>query len=84
MGMRVGIIAIDPSSPITGGALLGDRIRMMGHVLDQDVVVRSMATRGRLGGLCSSAGAAVRIMAASGCSNDRSRCRAFHSFRRYE
>ncbi len=68
LGMRVGIIAIDPSSPISGGALLGDRIRMMGHVLDPDVVVRSMATRGRLGGLCASAGAAVRIMAASGCS----------------
>ncbi len=65
--IRVGIIAIDPSSPISGGALLGDRIRMMQHTLDKDVVVRSMATRGRLGGLCSSAGAAARIMAASGC-----------------
>ena len=67
LGERVGIIAVDPSSPLTGGALLGDRIRMMDHALDRDVVVRSMATRGRLGGLCSSAGAAVRIMAASGC-----------------
>jgi len=64
---RVGIVAVDPSSPISGGALLGDRIRMMDHALDRDVVVRSMATRGRLGGLCASAGAAVRIMAASGC-----------------
>jgi LAO/AO transport system kinase len=64
---RVGIIAIDPSSPISGGAILGDRVRMMQHALDQDVVVRSMATRGRLGGLCASAGATVRIMAASGC-----------------
>ncbi len=64
---RVGIIAIDPSSPISGGALLGDRIRMMEHALDREVVVRSMATRGRLGGLCASAGAAARIMAASGC-----------------
>lgn len=64
---RVGIIAVDPSSPISGGAILGDRIRMMDHALDPDVVVRSMATRGRLGGLCSSAGAAVRIMAAAGC-----------------
>ncbi len=64
---RVGIIAIDPSSPISGGALLGDRIRMMEHALDREVVVRSMATRGRLGGLCVSAGAAARIMAASGC-----------------
>ena len=66
-GKRVGIIAIDPSSPISGGAILGDRIRMMEHALDPDVVVRSMATRGRLGGLCASAGATVRIMAASGC-----------------
>ncbi len=65
--IRIGIIAIDPSSPISGGALLGDRIRMMQHALDRDVVVRSMATRGRLGGLCASAGAAARIMAASGC-----------------
>ncbi len=67
-GIRVGILAIDPSSPISGGAILGDRIRMMGHSLDKDVVVRSMATRGRLGGLCAAAGAAVRILAASGCS----------------
>ncbi|MBU1139174.1 MAG: methylmalonyl Co-A mutase-associated GTPase MeaB [Proteobacteria bacterium] len=64
---RVGIIAVDPSSPISGGAILGDRIRMMDHALDTDVVVRSMANRGRLGGLCASAGAAVRIMAAAGC-----------------
>lgn len=64
---RVGIVAIDPSSPVSGGALLGDRIRMMDHALDRQVVVRSMATRGRLGGLCAAAGAAVRIMAASGC-----------------
>ncbi|MCI5115098.1 MAG: methylmalonyl Co-A mutase-associated GTPase MeaB [Candidatus Electrothrix sp. AX1] len=65
--IRVGIIAVDPSSPLTHGALLGDRIRMMDHALDQDVVVRSMATRGRLGGVCAAAGAAMRIMAASGC-----------------
>jgi LAO/AO transport system kinase len=67
-GRRVGVIAVDPSSPISGGAILGDRIRMMGHALDQDVIVRSMATRGRLGGLCAAAGAAVRILAGSGCS----------------
>lgn len=64
---RVGIIAVDPSSPISGGAILGDRIRMMDHALDSDVVVRSMATRGRLGGLCASAGATVRVMATTGC-----------------
>ena len=67
-GERVGVIAIDPSSPLSGGAILGDRIRMMRHAKDPDVVIRSMATRGRLGGLCSAAGSAVRIMAASGCS----------------
>jgi LAO/AO transport system kinase len=66
-GKRVGVIAIDPSSPISGGAIHGDRIRMMQHALDQDVVVRSMATRGRLGGLCAAAGAASRIMASAGC-----------------
>ncbi|UCG78155.1 MAG: methylmalonyl Co-A mutase-associated GTPase MeaB [Nitrospirota bacterium] len=67
-GRRVGVVAIDPTSPISGGAILGDRIRMMGHALDKDVIVRSMATRGRLGGLCAAAGAAVRIFAGSGCS----------------
>jgi LAO/AO transport system kinase len=67
-GKRVGVIAVDPSSPISGGAILGDRVRMMGHALDKDVVVRSMATRGRLGGLCAAAGAAMRILAGSGCS----------------
>ncbi|MFP4035819.1 MAG: methylmalonyl Co-A mutase-associated GTPase MeaB [Desulfovermiculus sp.] len=66
-GKRVGVIAIDPSSPISGGAIHGDRIRMMQHALDMDVVVRSMATRGRLGGLCAAAGAASRIMASAGC-----------------
>ncbi len=66
-GRRLGIIAVDPSSPISGGALLGDRIRMMRHALDPGVVVRSMASRGRLGGLCAAAGAALRIMAAAGC-----------------
>ncbi len=64
---RVGVIAIDPSSPISGGSIHGDRIRMMQHALDMDVVVRSMATRGRLGGLCAAAGAASRIMASAGC-----------------
>ena len=66
-GLRIGIVAIDPSSPVSGGAFLGDRIRMMGHTIDQDVLIRSMATRGRLGGLCAAAGAAARIMASSGC-----------------
>ena len=67
-GDRIGVIAIDPTSPVSGGAILGDRIRMMSHAMDQDVVMRSMATRGRLGGLCAATGATVRIMAGSGCS----------------
>ena len=66
-GRRVGVVAIDPSSPLSGGALLGDRIRMMRHAADPGVVVRSMATRGRMGGLCAAAGAAARLMALSGC-----------------
>ena len=66
-GKRVGIIAIDPSSPISGGAILGDRVRMMNHALDENVIARSMASRGRLGGLCASAGAIVRIMGSCGC-----------------
>jgi LAO/AO transport system kinase len=68
MGKRVGVVAVDPSSPISGGAILGDRVRMMEHSLDPDVVIRSMSNRGRLGGVCGAAGAAVRIMASSGCS----------------
>ncbi len=67
LGRRVGVVAVDPSSPISGGALLGDRVRMMAHATDGNVVVRSMATRGRIGGLCAAAGAAVRIMALAGC-----------------
>ncbi|MEN8189738.1 MAG: methylmalonyl Co-A mutase-associated GTPase MeaB [Thermodesulfobacteriota bacterium] len=64
---RVGVIGVDPSSPLTGGAVLGDRIRMMDHSLDPMVFVRSMATRGQLGGLCASAGAVIRLMAGAGC-----------------
>lgn len=67
-GKKVGVIAVDPSSPVSGGAILGDRVRMMRHAVDPDVIVRSMATRGRLGGLCGAAGAVVRIMAGCGCS----------------
>lgn len=64
---RVGIVAIDPSSPVSGGALLGDRIRMMRHATDPGVIIRSMSTRGRVGGLCAAAGSAAKIMACSGC-----------------
>lgn len=66
-GHRVGIVAVDPSSPKTNGSILGDRIRMMQHATDPEVLVRSMASRNRLGGLSSAAGAAVRVLAHAGC-----------------
>lgn len=65
----VAVLAVDPSSPITGGAILGDRIRMQGHVDDEGVFVRSMATRGHLGGLAVAAGEAVRLMGLAGFDN---------------
>jgi LAO/AO transport system kinase len=67
-GERVGIIAVDPSSPFSGGAILGDRIRMQTLGLDKDVFIRSMATRGNLGGLARSTVDAVAIMDAAGYS----------------
>lgn len=66
-GRRVGVLAVDPSSPFTGGALLGDRIRMQEHSGDEGVFIRSMATRGHLGGLAASAPQAVRVLDAAGC-----------------
>lgn len=65
-GHPVGVLAVDPSSPFSGGAILGDRIRMQGHALDEGVFVRSMATRGHLGGLALAAPEALRVMAACG------------------
>lgn len=65
-GSRVGVLAIDPSSPFSGGALLGDRIRMQGHYLDDGVFIRSMATRGHQGGLALAAPEAIRVMVAAG------------------
>jgi LAO/AO transport system kinase len=65
-GRRVGIIAVDPSSPFTGGALLGDRIRMQAHAGDAGVFIRSMATRGHLGGLSAATGDAVLVLDAAG------------------
>ncbi len=65
--LRVGIIAVDPSSPFTGGALLGDRIRMTEVELDEGVFIRSMASRGSLGGLSRKAKEAADILDASGC-----------------
>jgi LAO/AO transport system kinase len=63
---RIGVLAVDPSSPYSGGAILGDRIRMQGHVLDEDVFIRSMATRGHQGGLALAAPEAIRVLVASG------------------
>ena len=66
-GRRVGVLAVDPSSPFTGGALLGDRVRMQEHATDDGVFIRSMATRGHLGGLAAAAPQAVRVLEAAGC-----------------
>jgi LAO/AO transport system kinase len=63
-GKRVAVLAVDPSSPYSGGALLGDRIRMAAHINDPDVLIRSVATRGHLGGLAAAVPAAVRLLAA--------------------
>jgi LAO/AO transport system kinase len=62
--MRVAVLAVDPSSPYSGGALLGDRIRMAAHINDADVLIRSVATRGHLGGLAAAVPAAIRLLAA--------------------
>ncbi len=66
-GKRVGVLAVDPSSPFSGGALLGDRIRMADHALDDGVYIRSMAARGHLGGLSWATPQAVRVLDAAGC-----------------
>jgi LAO/AO transport system kinase len=65
-GRRVGVLAVDPSSPFSGGALLGDRVRMQAHALDPGVYIRSMATRGHLGGLAVAAPQALRVLDAAG------------------
>jgi LAO/AO transport system kinase len=66
-GKRVGVLAVDPSSPFSGGALLGDRVRMQEHATDRDVFIRSMASRGHLGGLAWATPQAVRVLDAAGC-----------------
>src|ERR1700742_2710407 len=63
-GCRVAVLAVDPSSPFSGGALLGDRIRMAGHIHDSDVLIRSVAARGHLGGLAAAVPAAIRLLGA--------------------
>jgi LAO/AO transport system kinase len=64
---RVGVLAVDPSSPFSGGALLGDRVRMQDHALDPEVYIRSMASRGHLGGLSWTTPQALRVLDAAGC-----------------
>jgi LAO/AO transport system kinase len=65
-GERVGVLAVDPSSPFSGGALLGDRIRMQSHATDEGVFIRSMASRGHLGGLSATTPQALRVFDAAG------------------
>src|ERR671936_2585744 len=65
-GLRVAVLAVDPTSPFTGGALLGDRVRMQEHATDPEVFIRSMATRSHLGGMALAAPEAVRILEAAG------------------
>jgi LAO/AO transport system kinase len=65
-GQTVGVVAVDPSSPFTGGAVLGDRIRMQAHALDPGVFIRSMATRGAFGGLSRATGDVIKLLAACG------------------
>lgn len=65
-GEKVGVLAVDPTSPFTGGAILGDRLRMQGHSADADVFIRSMATRGNLGGLARATGDAALVLDAAG------------------
>jgi LAO/AO transport system kinase len=66
-GRRVGVLAVDPSSPFTGGAILGDRIRMQEHTTDSGVYIRSMSSRGQLGGLAAATPQAVRVLEGAGC-----------------
>ena len=65
-GETVGVVAVDPTSPFTGGAILGDRLRMQAHAADEGVFIRSMATRGNLGGLARATGDAALVLDAAG------------------
>jgi LAO/AO transport system kinase len=66
-GDRVGVLAVDPASPFTGGAILGDRVRMQDHATDPGVYIRSMSSRGHLGGLAATTPQAVRVLDGAGC-----------------
>ena len=65
-GLTVAVLAVDPSSPFSGGALLGDRIRMQDHATEPGVFIRSMGSRGRLGGLSAAAPQAIRVLQGAG------------------
>jgi len=65
-GLKVGVLAVDPSSPFSGGAILGDRLRMQGHATDPGVFIRSLAARGSLGGISKATHAAIRVLDAAG------------------
>jgi len=65
-GLKLGVIGVDPTSPFSGGAILGDRIRMQDHALDQDIFIRSMGTRGSLGGLARATREAIQVLDAFG------------------
>ena len=65
-GKTIGIVAVDPTSPFSGGAILGDRIRMQSHHADAGIYIRSMATRGSLGGLASTTADVATVLDASG------------------
>jgi len=65
-GLKVGVLAVDPTSPFSGGAILGDRLRMQRHATDSRVFIRSLATRGTLGGLSKATHAALRVLDAAG------------------
>jgi LAO/AO transport system kinase len=66
-GRRVGVLAVDPSSPFSGGAILGDRVRMQDHATDPNVYIRSMSSRGHLGGLAAATPQAARVLEGAGC-----------------
>ena len=83
-GKTVAVIAVDPTSPYTGGAILGDRIRMQRHALDPNVFIRSVATRGHMGGLSRSARDMVRVFDAWGCGHNGVRSPKINANFRYK
>ena len=78
-GNTVGVLTVDPTSPFSGGALLGDRLRMQGHAADEGVFIRSMATRGHLGGLARATGDAALVLDERDGTSDRARISRQHA-----